>query len=360
MGSGKLYHPTLPPDNDWPRSWSDEYGYFSPECMPEYKGGLHSPRCNHSVPPPAGIACGAPVTQCPYPHGHYECVYQEQTLCLANTSKDEARFEFQLEDQRIRDSCSRNLELAANAIGPKGAKGFFVGCGFHKPREIIPRSDVPSRPAPQEILHDLTMCPHADVPWIIPQEFIDLYPQDLDDIPLAEHTHVPVNMPDVAWHFPYDCQGFHIQFNGTCNQTLSRIYRRGYAAAVSYSDYNIGVLLDKLDALDLTASTLVAVIGDHGWHLGDADTWAKMTNFESAVRIPLIIKCPWKTAAVGKITSVLAEAVDLCAPLCAMPSRASLYRAMRIAAVSVCSSVVIHLLLSVEMLARAGTLHWSR
>ena len=204
------------------------------------------------------------------------------------------------------------------------------------------------------------MCPHADVPWIIPQEFIDLYPQDLDDIPLAEHTHVPVNMPDVAWHFPYDCQGFHIQFNGTCNQTLSRIYRRGYAAAVSYSDYNIGVLLDKLDALDLTASTLVAVIGDHGWHLGDADTWAKMTNFESAVRIPLIIKCPWKTAAVGKITSVLAEAVDLCAPLCAMPSRASLYRAMRIAAVSVCSSVVIHLLLSVEMLARAGTLHWSR
>ena len=110
------------------------------------------------------------------------------------------------------------------------------------------------------------MCVFA-VPWIIPQEFIDLYPRDLGDIPLAEHTHVPVNMPDVAWHFPYDCQGFHISFNGTCNQTLSRIYRRGYAAAVSYSDYNIGVLLDKLDALDLTASTLVAVIGDHGWHL---------------------------------------------------------------------------------------------
>jgi hypothetical protein len=222
---------------------------------------------------------------CPYPNGYYECVYQDKTLCLANTSKDEARFEFQLEDQRIRDSCVGNLELAARSSGPSGeaAKGFFVGCGLHKPH----------------------------VPWIIPHEFINLYPSSLDDIPLAPHRHVPAGAPDVAWHFPYGAEGFHIKFNGTCNETLSRIYRRGYAAAVSYSDYNIGVLLKRLDTLNLTAETLVAVIGDHGWHLGDKDTWAKMTAWEAGVRIPLIVRCPWKPAAVGKITNVLAEAVDL-------------------------------------------------
>jgi arylsulfatase A-like enzyme len=162
------------------------------------------------------------------------------------------------------------------------------------------------------------------------------------EIPLAPHTHVPINAPDVAWHFPYGAAGFHIPFNGTCNETLSRIYRRGYAAAVSYSDYNVGVLLDKLDALGLTASTLVTVIGDHGWHLGDKDTyvrtsctcladsstmftlildllvhcaitcrWAKMTAWEDGVRIPMIIRCPWKTSAVGKVTSVLAEVWNL-------------------------------------------------
>ena len=193
----------------------------------------------------------------------------------------------------IRDSCVSNLEIAAKAAAPAGgaaAKGFFVGCGFHKPH----------------------------VPWIIPREFIDLYPRDLDDIPLAAHTHAPVNMPDVAWHYPYDVEGFKIPFNGTCNETLSRIYRRGYAAAVSYTDYNIGVLLDKLDALGLAGSTLVVVIGDHGYHLGDHDTWAKMTNFEAAVRVPLIIRCPWKPAAAGKITAVLAEAVDLYPTLAAL------------------------------------------
>jgi hypothetical protein len=98
------------------------------------------------------------------------------------------------------------------------------------------------------------------------------------EIPLAPHTHVPINAPDVAWHFPYGAAGFHIPFNGTCNETLSRIYRRGYAAAVSYSDYNVGVLLDKLDALGLTASTLVTVIGDHGWHLGDKDTYVRTSS----------------------------------------------------------------------------------
>ena len=55
-----------------------------------------------------------------------------------------------------------------------------------------------------------------------------------------------------------------------------------------------------------------------GYHLGDHDTWAKMTNFEAAVRVPLIIKCPWKTAAAGKITGVLAEAVDLYPTLAAL------------------------------------------
>ena len=69
--------------------------------MPEYAGGLHAPQCKSSVPPAAGAACGAPRVPgtggtCPYPSGYYECVYQDKTLCLANTSKDEARFEYQL------------------------------------------------------------------------------------------------------------------------------------------------------------------------------------------------------------------------------------------------------------------------
>jgi iduronate 2-sulfatase len=65
-------------------------------------------------------------------------------------------------------------------------------------------------------------------------------------------------------HCAQDVQGFPIKFNGTCNETRSRNFRRGYYAAVSYTDYNIGKLLDKLDDLKLTESTAVVTFGDHG------------------------------------------------------------------------------------------------
>ena len=43
-----------------------------------------------------------------------------------------------------------------------------------------------------------------------------------------------------------------------------------------------------------------------------------MTNFEIALRTPLIIKVPWIPSSVGKVTDVLAEAVDLYPTLAAL------------------------------------------
>ena len=153
----------------------------------------------------------------------------------------------------------------------------------------------------------------VQVPWVFPSEFLDYYPSDLDNIPLADDTYAPIGMPDAAWHPAADVHGMEESpsFNGTCNETRARNFRRGYYAAISYTDYNIGVLLDTLDELGLANDTVVAVMGDHGWQLGEHDTWAKMTNFEVAVRTPLIIRAPWKESFIGKVTRVLAEAVDL-------------------------------------------------
>ena len=290
-GSGKLYHPTVPPNNDWPKSWttgntngtnntnstnSTSFArYYSPECMP--------PRCPNSIPPKGNTQAGNK------PSGIFHCVNGDppplgpaaklrSTSCPANTSADEARFEYQLEDQRIRDSCVDQLESLAEQEKP-----FFLGCGFHKPH----------------------------VPWEYPQEFLQHYPSDLNDIPLAKDVHAPIDMPQVAWHYPADVHGFKNVFNGTCNATRSRVFRRSYYAAITYTDYNIGRLLQKVDQLGLTNTTAVVVFGDHGWQLGEHATWAKMTNFEVALRTPLIIKIPWKKQSHGKVTNVLAEAVDL-------------------------------------------------
>ena len=65
----------------------------------------------------------------------------------------------------------------------------------------------------------------------------------------------------------------------TANAFL-QIFRRGYYAAVSYTDFNIGKMLASLKELGFEDNTVVIVFGDHGWQLGEHDTWAKMTNFE--------------------------------------------------------------------------------
>jgi arylsulfatase A-like enzyme len=54
------------------------------------------------------------------------------------------------------------------------------------------------------------------------------------------------------------------------------VFRRAYYSAVSFTDRNVGVLLDELSALQLTDRTLVALVGDHGWQLGEMDLCRKM------------------------------------------------------------------------------------
>ncbi|HWS01757.1 MAG TPA: sulfatase-like hydrolase/transferase, partial [Prolixibacteraceae bacterium] len=66
----------------------------------------------------------------------------------------------------------------------------------------------------------------------------------------------------------------------------------GYYAATSYTDAQIGILLNALDSLGLSKNTVIVLWGDHGWHLGDHNLWCKHTNFEQATHAPLLISAP--------------------------------------------------------------------
>ena len=39
--------------------------------------------------------------------------------------------------------------------------------------------------------------------------------------------------------------------------------------------------------------------------------WEKKTNYELSARVPLVIRAPWKTKAVGAKTDALVELVDV-------------------------------------------------
>ena len=136
------------------------------------------------------------------------------------------------------------------------------------------------------------------------EEFGELYPPPEEIAPPA-YPNPPTGMPLAAWH-----EGnFLNSWGRPCNDT--RPFRRAYYSAVSFTDSNIGKLLAEVDALKLTSETVVAIMGDHGWQLGEMNEWRKMTNFELGVRVPLMIRTPWIPASIGAKTPALAEAVDL-------------------------------------------------
>jgi arylsulfatase A-like enzyme len=90
----------------------------------------------------------------------------------------------------------------------------------------------------------------------------------------------------------------------------ARRLKHGYYASVSYIDAQVGRLLDALDELGIADRTIIVLWGDHGWKLGEHGSWAKMTNYETDTRAPLIVRAPGGPGA-GSSVPALVEMVDL-------------------------------------------------
>ena len=91
-------------------------------------------------------------------------------------------------------------------------------------------------------------------------------------------------------------------------QVLELIH--GYFAAVSFVDAQVGKLVDELDRLDIRDKTIVALVGDHGFHLGEQGIWAKHSLFELSSHTPLIVSAPGQATA-GDATDALVELIDI-------------------------------------------------
>jgi iduronate 2-sulfatase len=93
------------------------------------------------------------------------------------------------------------------------------------------------------------------------------------------------------------------------------LVRKHYAACVSFADALVGKLIAQLESLNLREDTIVALWGDHGWHLGEHAIWGKHALFEESLHSPLIISIPGMKR-VGEPTNAMVETLDVFPTLC--------------------------------------------
>ncbi|TWT83210.1 Arylsulfatase [Planctomycetes bacterium CA13] len=164
-------------------------------------------------------------------------------------------------------------------------KPFFLACGFYRPH----------------------------LPFNVPKKYWDLYPES--EVELPNNMFFPKQLSNsfrYTWGEMRSYRG--IPKKGPVSDEVARNLIRGYHASVSFIDVQIGRLMDELETLGIADNTIIVLWGDHGWQLGEHGFWCKHTNFEVAIRTPLLIVAP--NAKGNRVCKELVEYVDIYPTLC--------------------------------------------
>ena len=261
-GMGKIFHPNVcdgAAKGEWAKSWT--LPYFHPPCIS--LGSIFNGTCFEdypfALPPPQGG-------------------YRKEIHAYSNKTAS---------DDDLPDGMIANHAIQILRNVSRGDAPFFVAVGFHKPH----------------------------LPHIAPQKYFDLY----DDVSLPEHEFAPKGLPKEAWNPSTEFQTYPdnaaaAKLSGysetkPLNQSWTKWSRKAYFAAASYTDALVGRVIAELDGLGLANDTVIALWGDHGWHIGENNEWGKHTSFARASRAPLFFSVPGGRAAV--VRNSFAEFVDI-------------------------------------------------
>ena len=128
---------------------------------------------------------------------------------------------------------------------------------------------------------------HPHDPYVARRQYWDLYPEK--NIPLPTFAEIPYEDQDPHSQRLYRANDYE-RFVITEQNILDS--RRAYFANVSYLDAKIGEILDVLDACQFADNTIIVFCADHGDMLGERGLWFKMSFFEGAIRVPLLLHAP--------------------------------------------------------------------
>jgi arylsulfatase A-like enzyme len=67
---------------------------------------------------------------------------------------------------------------------------------------------------------------------------------------------------------------------------------QAYQASIAFVDRQIGRFLAALENNPRGRETVIMLVSDHGWHLGEKKHWCKGAIWEQTTRIPFIVRAP--------------------------------------------------------------------
>ena len=215
------------------------------------------------------------------------CTKRDQYVLPENQPGDKSGKQAAAECADVPDEAYIDGKVAAQTVKTieelaESGKAFFLAVGFRKPH----------------------------LPCSAPKKYWDMYERgtfENDDWPALNR---PKDGPDIALHNWKELRGYtDIPNIGAVPPRKAAEVRHGYYAAASYTDAQIGKLMEALDRFGLRENTIVCLWSDHGFHLGEHTIWCKTSNYEFDARVPLIISAPQKKK--GQVCRRLVELVDM-------------------------------------------------
>lgn len=157
--------------------------------------------------------------------------------------------------------------------------------------------------------------PHA--PFYVPKKYFDMYDpdtiklppykaDDLDDVPDAAKASINDGYPRTEWAIR----------EGQWKRIV-----HAYMASITFVDTQVGKVLDALEKSPYRDNTIVVLWSDHGYHMGEKNTFQKHTMWDRSAVAPLIIKVPGLTQ--GKKSSRVVNHLDIyptVVDLCGLPA----------------------------------------
>lgn len=203
------------------------------------------------------------------------------------------------------DSSIQFIQDFADGTGTCG-QPFFLALGIKKPHKPL---YVPSKYFHESYIENFSATPF-DIPYNFPANAyppngIQLPPQP--DIPFLDYYNLPENglgqqmVKGADGNFVEWADSFspkpviNTEFTDSLTLDILAWSKRSncvlaYAAAVRYIDTQIGRLLDSLEAYpDVYHNTVIILVGDNGYSLGEKTHWGKRAMWETDIRIPLIV-----------------------------------------------------------------------